>query len=249
METLTPIPGSEFRALDEVVSRNLQVTLDFLNAIREIHERKLYLDGGFTSWEAYCQSRNVSRVHGLRLVKADKIRKSIEGKCNPGVTPTSEKHLRVIAKAPEEVRPVVVQEAQKRASDAGREPTTRDYEEAVKSVSRTKAEAVAKPPKVFPRHADQPEDYVDDEGYPVPEYLWDVWRDIPEFLDVVNGIRSSGCLESARKLTALGHKHKSPAVIRIGQQLERLHSEMVSAALSAKPSRVDGDDWLCSAEL
>lgn len=239
-------PAIEFQELDAVVERNMTAAESFLRAIKEIHDRKLYKEGGFKSWTQYCEYRRISRVHGLRLVNARKVQESL--KCNPGVT--SEKHLREIAKAPEELRGLVVQEARKIASSEGREPSTKDYAQAVKSATDAKIEALDAM-RVHRHDADQPEDYVDEEGYPVPEELWDVWRDIPQFLAIADGIRSSGVMENARALVALGQKHKSPTVIRIGYELERIHKEMVDMALSAKPARVDGDtlNWLSRADM
>lgn len=246
MQSMTVTPAREFQELDAVVEKNMTAAESFLRAIKEIHDRKLYKEGGFKSWTEYCEHRRISRVHGMRLVAACKVKDSL--KCNPGVT--SEKHLREIAKAPEVLRDEVVEEARRIASSEGREPTTRDYTQAVKNATDAKIEALDAI-VVARRDADQPEDYVDEEGYPVPEELWDVWRDIPKFLAIVDSIRSSGVMENARALVALGQKHKSPTVIRIGYELERMHGDMVKMALSAKPARVDGDDfsWLSRADL
>jgi hypothetical protein len=89
---------------------------------------------------------------------------------------------------------------------------------------------------------------LDEEGYPVPEELWPVWRDIPEFMDVADKIRSSGVMEQARRLVQLGVKHKAPSIIKTGNEIERMHNSIVQLALGCKPARVDGDDWVTRAE-
>lgn len=249
MQKLTRTPEHEFRELDGVVVKNLSTAVAFLKALAKIHDEKLYKQGGYATWQEYCDARRVSRVHGLRLVKAVQVQKTIEGKCNPGVAPvTVERHLREIGQAPEPLRPAVVEEAQKRASDEGRDVTARDYREAVQSVTEAATEAPS-PVAVYRRDAAQPESYVDEEGYPVPDSLYEVWRDIPAFMEVSTKIRYSGCHEAALDLQKLGAKHRSPAVIQIGNKLEKMHREMWELALTAKPVRVDGENWYSKAEI
>jgi hypothetical protein len=244
---------NEFHELDRKVREHAASALIFCDALMEICTRKLYEVDGFASWLDYCSSRNISVRHAQRLVNAGKIRREI-ATCDPGVAlPTSEKHLRAISAVPEGDRAKVVLEAQKRAANEGRDPVTRDYAEAART-HQTKATAalpkdsVVVPGKVQPRHADQPEEYLDEEGYPVPEELWPVWRDIPEFMDVADKIRSSGVMEQARRLVQLGVKHKAPSIIKTGNEIERMHNSIVQLALGCKPARVDGDDWVTRAE-
>ena len=260
--TLTTTPQTalalleEFRELDERVRVNHNAAKVFYEALREIHDRRLYESDGFDSWVQYCEARNLSRRHADRLVKGDRVREKIVqhiAEMDPGVPvdlelPHAEKHLRVLGTVPEDKLVEVVSEAQKRAQEKGRPATTKDYRQTRDDVLE-RARDPMRPVKVARKDAAMPEDYNDEEGYPVPEALWPVWRDIPAFLEVVDDIRSCGLLEHSRRLVALGQKHKAPIVIRIGNEIERLHKQAVELALSAKPARVHGDDWLTRSEL
>ena len=246
----------EYLDLDEKVRANHSAAKVFYEALREIHDRRLYESDGFGSWVEYCEARNLSRRHADRLVKGDRVREKIAQhitQMDPGVQvevdlPHAEKHLRVLATVPEDKLVEVVSEAQKRAQEKGRPATTKDYRQTRDEVLE-RARDPMRPVKVARKDAAMPEDYNDEEGYPVPEALWPVWRDIPAFLEVVDDIRSCGLLEHSRRLVALGQKHKAPIVIRIGNEIERLHKQAVELALSAKPARVHGDDWLTRSEL
>ena len=246
----------EFRDLDERVRVNHSAAKVFYEALREIHDRRLYEADGFNSWVEYCEARNLSRRHADRLVKGDKVREKLVEhikQMDPGVQvevdlPHAEKHLRVLGTVPEDKLVEVVSGAQKRAQEKGRPATTKDYRQTRDEVLE-RAKDPMRPVKVARKDAAMPEEYDDEEGYPVPEAMWPVWRDIPAFLEVVDDIRSCGLLEHSRRLVALGQKHKAPVVIRIGNAIEKLHKEAVELALSAKPARVHGDDWLTRSEL
>ena len=43
--------------LDCIVKASLDQAMEFMMALREIKRRKLYTEGGFTTWAEYCQSR------------------------------------------------------------------------------------------------------------------------------------------------------------------------------------------------
>lgn len=250
MGSMIMTPEVEFQELDSVVRKNAEAAAQFYRAFKEIHDRKLYLEGGFKSWKEYCRSRSVSESHSFRIIAARKVQERLEqSTLSERVVPTSLRKLTEIGKAKPEMQPVVAKLASSRAADEGREPSLDDYKAAI-------VEAVTEPLNpagqikqvVMAKDADQPEEYFDDGGYPVPEDLWVVWRDIPQFHLIADGLRSSGCLELAHKLAALGRKHNSPSVISTAFQIEKMHAEMVRLALSAMPSRVNDLDWMTKRE-
>jgi hypothetical protein len=254
---LTPL--ERYQVLDARVRSGVKTVVDVAEALWEIREGRLHTQANFSTFEDYVQSIgiNIHTARKLLTVRSsqESIRKTPGGE-ELDTLPSSAKHVAAINKAPAELRPAVIQEAAKVAKQEKRSPTTRDYEAAVKRVvpvPHTVIEGEPTPPvvqgKVARKDARQPEEYLDERGFPVPRELWPVWRAIPDFLKVADNIRSCGISEEVSALRELGRKHGAPSIIKIAKEIERLHREIVELALDAKPAIVEGETWLCRGEM
>lgn len=259
---LTPL--ERYQVLDARVRAGVKIVVDVAEALWEIREGRLYCQANFVTFEDYVKSIGVS-IHTARKLltvrsSQESIRKTPGGE-DLDTLPASAKHVAAINKAPVELRPAVIQEATNVARQENREPTTRDYEAAVKrvvpvphTVIEGKPEPFSQTPpvvvgKVARKDAKQPEEYIDERGFPVPDELWPVWRAIPDFLQVADNIRSCGISEEISALRELGRKHGAPSILKIAKEIERLHRDMVELALDAKPAIVEGETWLCRGEM
>jgi len=96
--------------LEDVITRGLETFVDVGNALAEIRARRLYQETGYATFEDYCRDRwDFSRFYAHRLIAAAEVVNALPiGNTPP---PVNEAQVRELAKAPEEVRGAVWQEA------------------------------------------------------------------------------------------------------------------------------------------
>lgn len=138
------------------------ITTMFQNAgpaLSEIHDKELYLET-HNDWENYCKDRwGYSGKHGYRLIKSSKTLERVRptGDTNMGIL-LNERQLRVISTAPEEHQAEIVEAVLHECSEAGREPTAKDFEKAAKPFipAKPKKARKPKPPKPSPVAQQEP---------------------------------------------------------------------------------------------
>jgi hypothetical protein len=85
----------EFARLDRTVKEGIESFVTTGEALAVIHAKKLWLAGGFSSWEEYCHSVYFkSKTHAHRLIRASQV--VIEFRENPEIQilPVSESQVR-----------------------------------------------------------------------------------------------------------------------------------------------------------
>jgi hypothetical protein len=129
------------------------------------------------------------------------------------------------------------------------EVTSTDAKPTAKKIKATVEQK--KPPKaIVAKHdADQPEEYLDEDGNEVPKHLWPVWRDIPAFYAIADDVRSCGLLELAGRLEQLGVTHDSPIVVDAAKDIQEYHKHALELVLGCKPAIVTASGWLTKAEV
>jgi len=89
-----------FKRLDKIVRKGVAAFMEAGTALLEIHERKLWKGGGFSSWESYCRSvAGMSKSHAHRLLQASRIALELAepspiGDALPLLQPVGESQLR-----------------------------------------------------------------------------------------------------------------------------------------------------------
>lgn len=134
--------------------------------------------------------------------------------------------------------------AEKQA-DVWEEVTTTNAKPTAKKIKAT-VEQKQKPAR---HDADQPEEFLDEDGNDVPKHLWPVWRDVPVFYTIADQVRSCGLPQIAEQLRLLGEVHDSPIVIDAAAELIGLHSQAVTLVLGCKPAIVTASGWLTKGEV
>ncbi len=115
-----------------VIEESLAKFYDVGQALKEIHDGRLYRTGGAT-WESYCVERwGFCRRHADNLIKAARIvssvRASQSGASGSGPLPGSERVARALGKAPKEQQ-AAVWDALVTAAPDGEQPTAAAIEQ------------------------------------------------------------------------------------------------------------------------
>jgi hypothetical protein len=105
---------------------------DVADMLHRAHEGRAWAALGYESWKAYCETEfQMSKQHSYRLLDFVEVRNVIVAS-HPGVTPTSEKPVRVLTRLEPHQQPVVWARAVEIAD--GEQPTAKQVEQAVVEV-------------------------------------------------------------------------------------------------------------------
>lgn len=78
-EVVSAEEKAEFKRLDGIVRKGIQAFMEVGNALRQIHDRKLWRADGYKTWEAYCRKvAGVSTPHAHRLMEGTEIADELE---------------------------------------------------------------------------------------------------------------------------------------------------------------------------
>jgi hypothetical protein len=119
-------------AARELTDRIKAATDDLYDMLWQAHQGQAWKALGYTSWSDYCENEfQMSTRHSYRLLNFVEIRNVIRDS-DPGVTPSSEKQVRPLARLDHEEQPVAWAHAVEIAD--GKQPTGKQVEQAVAEV-------------------------------------------------------------------------------------------------------------------
>lgn len=119
---------------ETVIEKGKKAFLDVGNALSEIREGRLYRNA-FKTFEAYCDEvHGFSKPRAYQFIEAAEVAVCLSTIVDESEVPKKESQLREVAKAPKEKRVDVVQKANERAWSEDREPTAKDFKEAVEEL-------------------------------------------------------------------------------------------------------------------
>lgn len=160
---------SRFKELDKVVRKSF---LEAAEALREIRDEKLYLDGGFDSFKEYCEHIGTTYLQGYRLIEAGKIAAVI-----PEVTNIAT--AQAVAKIPPRKRQEVVKEALKENDG---KLTAKAVQIAARAVPARKTTPVRT--ATVMKHAE-----VDKDGIPIPSEVMELWNRRDELQSLITSLQ------------------------------------------------------------
>ncbi len=276
--SLSKAERTRLRTLEAIVDRGVQTFVQVGQALKEIRDSRLYRRTHKRFEDYCDDRWGLGKRYANQLIEASVVVANIAARqpengshgsqnptsplaatvaeANEHVAPTSiplpttERQARELAKLPAEEQADVWEEVV--ATEA--RPTAAAIKGVVERRKSAKAEAkpeaTANPPrdKVYRADADLPESYIDEDGNAVPESLWPVWQDMPQFMRIADGIRSSGVMELSKELRELGVKHNSQVAQDAAAEILELHGRMVKLSLDCKPAIVTGSDWITKGE-
>jgi hypothetical protein len=232
--TLTDREARRLKSLEDTIRRSAG---DMYDAMRAIHDEKLYRDE-FSTWEAYCRSRwNMSATNAYRLIEHGRIMSlfSEDGQKVSPIGEVSEAATREVAALPDAAKVEVIKEV---AAENNGKVTARAVRQKVhdREPGDESEPAGADPvkPKVIKATADLVESYVDDNGNEVPESLFPVWKQRDTYMRICDDLKTIG-----GEIRELG---KSPAG-RGCNAIAREVDEAGKALALLMPSVVSGKSW------
>lgn len=160
---------SRFKELDKAVKKSFAEAAE---ALREIRDEKLYLDGGFKNFKEYCEHVGTTYLQAYRTIEAGKIAEKI-----PEVTNTAVGLA--VAKIPPRKRAEVVQEAL-RQNDG--KLTVKSVQIASRAVPARKS-TPARPATVM-KHAEK-----DKNGTLIPSEVLPLWNRRDELQHLVTSLQ------------------------------------------------------------
>ncbi len=124
----------EFKRLDSIVRNGIDGFAKAGEALAQIHDRKLWNAGGFSTWEAYCRNvAGMSRTHAFRLMKASECFAELKAMSDMTLFPVSESQVRPLLRLENsEDRKLAWDTAVIRASET--QPTATDVREVVVTI-------------------------------------------------------------------------------------------------------------------
>lgn len=170
---------SRFKELDKVVKKSFAEAAE---ALREIRDDKLYLDGGFKNFKEYCEQVGTTYLQAYRTIEAGKIAEEI-----PEVTNTAVGMA--VSKIPPRKRQEVVQEALKQNDG---KLTAKAVQIAARAVPEHKAPVTRPATKM--KHAE-----ADKNGTPIPSEVLPLWNRRDELQSLITGLqRTAKIIEDAQ---------------------------------------------------
>ena len=133
LSKFTALDRSDFRRFEKQIDGGINSVGAALTAIRQ---RKLYLLAGSSSFDAYCKDRwAFGKSYANRLITAEDTKARLSSvPMGTNTVPTKERHLREIARAPDDKLAEVVEKAQAVAANEARDVTAQDYADQVDKV-------------------------------------------------------------------------------------------------------------------
>lgn len=106
-------------------------------ALFEIYTHELWRNTECKSFAQYCRERwEWARTHAYRQIEAHKVQLNLSPIGDKSEIPSKESHLREIAQAPSKKQFEAMQRANEKAWALDRDPTAKDFKEAVKEITR-----------------------------------------------------------------------------------------------------------------
>lgn len=230
------VPSSPLKAKLGELEQQIEYGVNQVGyALREIRESELYKIE-HASFEDYVVSRwGFSVRRAQQLITAASVTVNL---IEDGATKLpNARQAEELAKVPAEQQ-----------ADVWKEVTTTNAKPTAKKIKATVEQK--QPKQQVARHdADQPEEYLDEDGNEVPKHLWPVWRDIPAFYAIADDVRSCGLLKAAERLEQLGVTHDSPLVVDAAKDIQEYHRQALELVLGCKPAIVTPSGWLTKAEV
>lgn len=231
--TLTDREARRLKSLEDTIRRSAG---DMYDAMRAIHDEKLYRDE-FSTWEDYCAKRwNMSRRNADRLIEHGRVLSLLGDDDETGrVRPVSVAATEAASSLPDAEKVEVIKEV---AAENNGKVTARAVRQKVHQrepgdeSEPTGADPVK--PKVIKATADLVESYVDDMGNEVPESLFPVWKQRDTYMRICDDLKTIG-----GEIRELG---KSPAG-RGCNAIAREVDEAGKALALLMPSVVSGKSW------
>jgi hypothetical protein len=125
---------SQLSRLESVIASGLETFLDVGNALRKIRDERLYRDG-YQSFEAYAKERwGWGKAYAYRMIQAAQVDENLSPIGDSRSKPKNESQYREVGKAPAELQAAVVEAAAAKAAEENREPTAKDFKQAVADV-------------------------------------------------------------------------------------------------------------------
>lgn len=133
MVNVTAEDQAEFKRLDKIVRQGVKAFMACGEALIEIQEKKLWLAGGWSTWEAYCNEvTGLSKSYAHRLINATRVALQLSSQLPFGnsIIPVSESQVRPLLKLPTPEQQASVWAAAVEKAE-GKQPTAAAVEELV----------------------------------------------------------------------------------------------------------------------
>lgn len=235
---LTDRESRRFKALEDTIRRSAG---DMYDAMRAIHDERLYRDE-FETWEEYCEKRwGMSPRHAYRLLEHGRILGLLSDTEMRPIGHIPESATRETASLPDDKKVEVIKQL---AAKSNGKVTAAAVRKAVQTHQREpgdESEEGGEDPvkrkrrvKAVKATADLRESYVDDMGAEVPESLYPVWRERDTYMRICDDLKTI-----AGEIKELG---KTPAG-RGCSAIAREVDEAGKALALLMPSVVSGRSW------
>lgn len=134
MGELSRSERTELEKCESIIEQGIQTFVNVGSALATIRDERLYR-AKCKNFEQYCDERfGFSRRTAYHYIEASEVVHNCAQKIDASDMPKKESQLREVARAPEEKQPEVVQRANERAWAEGRDPTAKDFKEAVQEL-------------------------------------------------------------------------------------------------------------------
>jgi len=173
---------SRFKELDKAVKKSFAEAAE---ALREIRDEKLYLDGGFKNFKEYCEHVGTTYLQAYRTIEAGKIAEEI-----PEVTNTAVGMA--VAKIPPRKRVEVVKEALKQNDG---KLTAKSVQIAARAVPERKPAPVR--PSTVMKNAEK-----DKNGTAIPSEVLPLWNRRDELQHLITSLQR--ILKTVRDAQSVG---------------------------------------------
>ena len=96
------VEKAEFERLHNIISKGVKAFVEAGEALKQMHDGKLWKAGGFDTWEDYCRSvAGMSRAHAHRLMQASECVNRLKETKEFSVFPISESQVRPLLRLPD----------------------------------------------------------------------------------------------------------------------------------------------------